>query len=68
MVEILDEKICLLVQDFADRRRKIAQGAQRTLGVLQLHRAGLAFLLFARRFLMLASTDAAISSTVLKGP
>lgn len=68
VLQVMDEKSGLLVESPADRRRQLVQRFERSLRVLQRHRAGLAFLRTARSFLILASIEAAISSAVLKGP
>src|ERR1017187_7458560 len=45
-----------------------AQSAESILSIDKFHRAGFVFLFAVRSFLISASTEAAISSTVLKGP
>src|ERR1700737_226471 len=68
VVEILKKKSRLFVKGFADRCRRIGQGRQSRVRFLKPHRAGLAFRLAVRRFLMFFSTEVAISSAVLNGP
>jgi hypothetical protein len=68
MLKILDEKTSLLIKSLADTSRKSVQSAEGALRVLKFHLAGLRFLFAPRIFLMLASTEAAISAAVSKGP
>ena len=68
VVEIGDQENRLLIEGLAYRKREMAQGPEGVLSIGKLHCASFDFFFAIRRFLILASMEAAISSAVLNGP